>query len=133
MEEEFDMVVLSVGMNPPSDAQRLARVFGIELNPQGFCQTDPVNPIKTSRPGVFISGAFQGPLDIPESVVSASGAGSQCGQLLDYRRGRLAKERVYPAGEGYLARGDRGWACSCAIADRTSAGWSMCPAWSTTR
>jgi len=97
VEEEFDMVVLSVGMNPPSDAERLSRVFGIELTAQGFCKTDPVNPIKTSRPGVFISGAFQGPIDIPESVVSASGAGSQCGQLLDYRRGKLAKERVYPA------------------------------------
>ncbi len=36
-------------------------------------------------------------MDIPESVVTASGAGSQCGELLGYRRGKLAKERVYPA------------------------------------
>jgi heterodisulfide reductase subunit A len=35
-------------------------------------------------------------MDIPESVFTASGAGSQCGQLLDYRRGKLAKERMYP-------------------------------------
>ena len=45
---------------------------------------------------MFISGAFQGPVDIPESVMSASGAGSQCGQLLSYRRGKLARERIYP-------------------------------------
>ena len=35
-------------------------------------------------------------MDIPESVVTASGAGSLCGELLDYRRGKLAKERIYP-------------------------------------
>jgi heterodisulfide reductase subunit A len=95
-EEEFDMVVLSVGLNPPADAKNLARKFGIELNPHDFCKVNPVNPMETSRPGIFISGAFQGPTDIPESVFTASGAGSQCGELLDYRRGKLAKERIYP-------------------------------------
>ena len=95
-EEEFDMVVLSVGLNPPAEVKSLADKFGIELNSHGFCKTNPVNPMETSRPGIFVSGAFQGPVDIPESVVTASGAGSQCGQLLAYRRGNLAKERIYP-------------------------------------
>jgi len=96
-EEEFDLVVLSVGLNPPADVKGLSEKFGIELDSRGFCKTNPLNPIETSRPGVFVSGAFQGPIDIPESVVSASGAGSLCGQLLSYRRGKLSKERVYPA------------------------------------
>ncbi len=95
-EEEFDMVVLSVGLAPPADYERLARIFGIELDAHRFCKTNPVNPMETSRRGIFVSGAFQGPLDIPESVVTASGAGSLCGQLLNYRRGKLARERVYP-------------------------------------
>jgi heterodisulfide reductase subunit A len=95
-EEEFDMVVLSVGLNPPADALGLANKFGIELNPHAFCKVNPVNPIETNRPGIFVSGAFQGPIDIPESVFSASGAGSQVGELLDYRRGNLSKERIYP-------------------------------------
>ncbi len=95
-EEEFDMVVLSVGLNPPADVKGLAKKFGIELNPHDFCKVNPVNPMETTRPGIFVSGAFQGPLDIPESVFTASGAGSQCGELLDYRRGKLAKERIYP-------------------------------------
>ncbi|KIX15923.1 CoB--CoM heterodisulfide reductase iron-sulfur subunit A family protein [Dethiosulfatarculus sandiegensis] len=95
-EEEFDMVVLSVGLTPPSDYQKLADIFGIDLNSHGFCRLEPFNPMQTSRPGIFISGAFQGPVDIPESVVTASGAGAQCGQLLSYRRGNLAKKRVYP-------------------------------------
>jgi heterodisulfide reductase subunit A len=95
-EEEFDMVVLSVGLNPPRDFRDLAKIFVIELNPHGFCRVDPFNPMQTSRPGVFISGAFQGPVDIPESVVTGCGAGSQTGELLDYRRGNLSKARVYP-------------------------------------
>ncbi len=95
-EEEFDMVVLSVGLNPPADVRDLAGKFGIELNPHGFCKVNPVNPMETTRPGVFVSGAFQSPMDIPESVFTASGAGSRVGQLLDYRRGKLAKEKIYP-------------------------------------
>ncbi|MEW6425824.1 MAG: CoB--CoM heterodisulfide reductase iron-sulfur subunit A family protein [Bacillota bacterium] len=95
-EEEFEMVVLSVGLNPPADFQSLADKFGIELDAHGFCKTNPVNPMETSRPGIFVSGAFQGPMDIPESVVTASGAGSQCGELLAYRRGKLARKRIYP-------------------------------------
>ena len=95
-EEEFDLVVLSIGLNPPDESQKLADMYGIELNSHGFCKTNPVNPIETSRPGIFVSGAFQGPMDIPESVFSASGAGSQCGEFLDYRRGKLSQERIYP-------------------------------------
>jgi heterodisulfide reductase subunit A len=95
-EEEFDLVVLSVGLNPPADHDRLADIYGIELNSHGFCKTNPLNPIETSRPGIFVSGAFQGPMDIPESVISASAAEALCGEILDYRRGELAQKRVYP-------------------------------------
>jgi len=95
-EEEFDMVVLSVGLNPPADNEDLADKFGIELNSHGFCQAMPSNPMETTRPGIFVSGAFQSPMDIPESVFSASGAGAQCGEFLDHRRGKLSKERIYP-------------------------------------
>ena len=95
-EEEFDMVVLSIGLNPPLDGKDLAEKFGIELNRHGFASGSPFNPIETNRPGIFVSGAFQGPIDIPESVFTASGAGSRCGELLSYRRGKLTVERVYP-------------------------------------
>ncbi|MGD9347618.1 MAG: FAD-dependent oxidoreductase [Candidatus Aminicenantes bacterium] len=95
-EEEFDLVVLGVGLNPPEDVTHLVDTFDIQLNAHGFCKLNPFNPMETTRPGIFVSGAFQGPMDIPESVVSASGAGALCGHLLDYRRGKLARERVYP-------------------------------------
>jgi heterodisulfide reductase subunit A len=96
VEEFFELVVLSVGLAPPKDAQRFSKVFGIELNHHGFCKVDPFNPLQTSRPGIFTSGAFQGPMDIPESVMGASGASAQVSYLLKSRRGQLSEERVYP-------------------------------------
>ncbi len=37
-EEEFDLVVLSVGLNPPDDVEELADKFGIELNAHQILQ-----------------------------------------------------------------------------------------------
>jgi heterodisulfide reductase subunit A len=95
-EEAFDMVVLSVGLNPSEDNRRLMDTFGIELNAHGFSKTRRENPMETTVPGIFVSGGLQGPIDIPESVFSASGASAQCGEYLDRRRDKLAKDRVYP-------------------------------------
>ncbi len=95
-EEEFDLVVLGIGLEPPADAERLSKLFGIELDAHGFCKTDETQPLRTTRPGVFVSGAFQGPMDIPEAVMTASGAGALVGEALAHRRGKLATERVYP-------------------------------------
>jgi heterodisulfide reductase subunit A2 len=95
-EQEFDLVVLGVGLGPPEGVEALAEQFGIELDEHGFCQTNPESPIETTRPGVFVSGAFNGPIDIPESVVAASGASALAGALLKARRGKLDVERVYP-------------------------------------
>lgn len=106
-EEEFDLVVLSVGLNPPAEARDLAEKFGIELDSHGFCKTNPGSPLETTKRGIFVSGGFQGPMDIPESVFTASGAGSRCGELLDYRRGRLSQERTYPLERDVSKEGPR--------------------------
>jgi len=96
-EEEFDMVVLSVGLEPPVDVKAISNTFDIGLESHNFCKIGTFNPMLTTRPGIFVSGGLQGPLDIPESVFSASGAGSQIGEMLNYRRGNLSKERIYPS------------------------------------
>ncbi len=95
-EEEFDLVVLGVGLNPPANVDGIAKQFGVELNDHGFCKTSQESPIETTRPGVYTSGAFSGPIDIPESVITASGANALTGELLEARKGRLARDRVYP-------------------------------------
>jgi heterodisulfide reductase subunit A2 len=80
--EEFDMVVLSVGFEPPVDAKSIADRVGVKLNPYGFCQTTVYNPLETSKKGVFVSGGFTAPKDIPTTVAEASGAASKAGALV---------------------------------------------------
>ena len=78
VEEEFDMVVLSVGMEPAKGAQDLARALDVKLNEDGFCQTSKFAPLDTTRPGIFACGPFVEPCDIPDSVTQASGAAARC-------------------------------------------------------
>ncbi|MDO8671995.1 MAG: FAD-dependent oxidoreductase, partial [Dehalococcoidia bacterium] len=94
--ETFDLVVLSVGMEPPKGAAELAAITGIELNEHGFCRTNPLNPIETSKPGVFVCGTFAEPKDISESVTQASGAAGAALQTIGTARGTLVEEKVYP-------------------------------------
>ena len=72
--EDFDMAVLSVGLEPPKEAKELAGTFGIELDPWRFARTSPFDPVTTSRKGIYVCGAFQEPKDIPRSVTEASAA-----------------------------------------------------------
>ncbi|MFC2012603.1 hydrogenase iron-sulfur subunit, partial [Chloroflexota bacterium] len=96
-EEEFDMAVLSVGMSPSKDSRALSGIIGLELNEHGFCQTDYFSPSETdNRPGIFPAASFTGPMDIPDSISSASGAGAMAAQLLSSQRGTLAKIKKYP-------------------------------------
>lgn len=96
VQEEFDLVVLSVGLSPSKDIQQLGRRLGLELNKYGFCQTDVFSPVKTSRAGVYVCGAFQGPKDIPETVIQASGAASFAQGDLASVRGSLVSKKEYP-------------------------------------
>jgi len=93
---EFDLVVLSVGLQPSSAAVKLAKRLGIQLNKYGFCHTNTFSPVETSRPGIFACGAFQGPKDIPETVVQASGAAGSASTLLAPARNTLTKKKEYP-------------------------------------
>ncbi|MGB5911179.1 MAG: CoB--CoM heterodisulfide reductase iron-sulfur subunit A family protein [Promethearchaeia archaeon] len=96
MEEDFHMVVLSVGLNPPDDAKYLAEKFGVELNEFGFAKTDKFNPVQTSRPGIYACGAFSSPKDIPDTVTQASAAAGCVNQLLYEKRSTLITEKTLP-------------------------------------
>ncbi len=93
---DFDLVVLSVGMEPPDSLARSAARLEIKLNDYGFCQTDRLAPLVTSRPGVFVGGAFQEPKDIPETVTQASAAASMAMELLASARNTLVTKKSYP-------------------------------------
>src|SRR5208283_3014765 len=96
LEEEFDLVVLSVGMVPSSSARGLAKRLGIDLSADGFAKTDTFSPLATSRPGIFTCGVFQGPKDIPETVAQASGAAAAASEGLSAARGSLVGGKEYP-------------------------------------
>jgi heterodisulfide reductase subunit A len=93
--EEFDLVVLSVGLEPSRTSKQLAETLGIKLNREGFCSTAEFSPTCTSREGIFVAGAFQSPKDIPESVTQASGSVALASGLLSDSRGTLVAKREY--------------------------------------
>jgi len=95
-EEEFDLVVLSLGISPSESAQSLAQTLGVDLNPYGFCETDPLNPMQTTRRGVYVCGAFQSPKDIPETVSQASGAAALASEIVSQARGSLVSQKALP-------------------------------------
>ena len=95
-EEEFELVVLSVGLTSSPGIRELADKLSVELNPYGFCNRYSLSPIETSRAGIYVSGVFHAPMDIPDSVTMASGAASLSAQLLSERRGTLVTEKEYP-------------------------------------
>ena len=96
-EAEYDLVVLSVGMEISQSVKDLGQRLGIELDDYGFCHTDFFNPVETSRPGIYAAGPFREPKDIPESVVDASGAAGQAAMLLTSARGQLTRQASYPS------------------------------------
>jgi heterodisulfide reductase subunit A len=81
-QERFDLLVLAVGIRPPAKAVEIASTLGIELNEYGFCETDKFSPLATTRPGVFVCGAFASPKEIAETIVDASGAAAEVMRLL---------------------------------------------------
>ncbi len=96
VEEEFDLVVLAVGLDPKDSVTESISKLGIEMNAYGFCLTDRMNPLATSKPGVFVGGAFQEPKDIPETVMQASAAASMAMELLAPAKNTMIKTREYP-------------------------------------
>jgi len=104
--EIFDMVVLSVGIQVPQASRQLAERIGIATDKYGFAVTDTFSPLATSRPGIFVSGAFNGPKDIPETVSEASGAAQVASAAIATARGSLidreqlvAEKKVQPEEE----------------------------------
>jgi len=94
--EVFDQVILSVGMEISPEIVDFAKRIGIELTEGNFCKTDAINPIATQREGIYVCGAFQGPKDIPESVMEASAAACSAGIKLATARGTLVKKKEFP-------------------------------------
>ncbi len=95
-EDIFNLVVLSVGMEPTPDFEEISKKFGIELNEYGFCKTDYFSPLNTSREGIFVGGSFSSPKDIPDAVAQASGVASKAAGPISSERDSLVTMKEYP-------------------------------------
>jgi len=93
---EYDMVVLSVGAQPPKEAEKISTALGIDLNQFHFCETSTFRPVETNRQGIFVAGPFTEPKDIPETVMQASGAAARVMSLLRDEKGSLIALKEFP-------------------------------------
>ena len=115
--ENFDMVVLSIGLESRKDIRQLAEKLDIKLNEYGFCRTEPFIPLQTTREGIFVCGGMNGPKDIPESVVAASGAVANAIKYLKVERQEAVSKKQLPSETNVV--GDRprigAFICNCGI------------------
>jgi heterodisulfide reductase subunit A-like polyferredoxin len=95
--EEFDLVVLSVGMEVAPEVKRLAEGMDVGLTKHDYAETHPFAPVATSKEGVYVCGAMQSPKDIPESVMQASAAAAACSAALGQARWTETRTREWPA------------------------------------
>jgi hypothetical protein len=77
-----DLVILSTACEPGPATKQLSELFGVEINAFGFFKTSSAQPLDTTRPGVFVCGCAQAPMDIPESVAQSSSAAARAAQVL---------------------------------------------------
>jgi len=96
IEEEFDLVVLSVGMEVAPDVRELANNLGVRIDQHGFCKTEQYNPLQTSRAGIYAIGPFREPMDITDSIIEASGAAAVVGSFLAKSRDTQTRQEVFP-------------------------------------
>ncbi|KMY69252.1 heterodisulfide reductase [Desulfocarbo indianensis] len=94
---EYDLVVLSVGLETPPSAAELAGRCKVGLNQNLFAERGGFQPVQAKgRPGMFVSGAFAGPHDIPQSVTEASAAAAAASLPLARVRHSLTREKRFP-------------------------------------
>jgi len=92
VDEEFDIVVLSIGLDVSRETVALAEKLGVELDPNHFANATSFAPVETSKPGIFACGAFQGPKDIPQSVIESSACAAVVESTLAEARGSMTRE-----------------------------------------
>ncbi len=82
--EEFDLVVLSVGLGPSAEAEALGGLFGAARTADGFLGLED-QAVAAGAPGVFLAGAARGPMSISEAIahaaLAAAGAAAWAGEV----------------------------------------------------
>jgi len=116
-EEEFDLVVLSVGLESSPEVRELAGKLGVELDHYHFAKTSSFAPVATSRPGIYACGVLQGPKDIPVSVMEASAAAGAAASNLAAARHTLVQKKTFPEERDVRSEAPRigVFVCNCGV------------------
>ena len=80
--EKFDFVILATSLVPKKGTNKLVNSLGLTQDQYNFIETLPNVPIKTTKEGVFSCGCCHEPMDIPNSVVEASGAAALAVEII---------------------------------------------------
>ncbi len=92
---KVDLVVLSVGLRPPSSNPALSEILGVPLDDTGFFKPESIlNPIETGVNGIFVCGCATGAKDIPDSVSQSLGAATRAILPLIQSRGKEIPRRA---------------------------------------
>jgi heterodisulfide reductase subunit A len=85
VENQHDLVVLSVGMLPGDDPRT---VYNVSVGEDGFVLAPSTNisPALTEQPGIFATGAAMGPMDIVDSIMLAGSAASEASAYLQAQK-----------------------------------------------
>ncbi len=92
LEDEVDLVVLAVGLEPRKDAREIIDLLRLsQSSDKFFMEAHPkLRPVDTASDGVFLAGCCQGPKDIPDTVAQAKGAASSA--LIPLSSGKVKVE-----------------------------------------
>jgi len=115
--ENFDMVVLSTGLEVDPAVIDLSATLGIDLDHYHFTRSDGFDSVATSVPGIYACGAFTGPKDIPSSVMEASAAASAASEKLAPARGSCTRVADRPPEQDVARKAPRigVFVCNCGI------------------
>jgi len=91
---ELEMLVLSIGVIPRPETEKIQKLFSLSKSPDGFLMEShyQLNPIDSPTQGVFLAGCCESPKDIKASVIQASGAAARAGRLLS--KGKVKIEAI---------------------------------------
>ncbi len=111
------MVVLAVGIKPSDATVNAARIINVALDENRFCETGTFEPVVTSKPGIYVAGAFQAPKDIPQTVMEASAAAGAAISLLSVERNTLTRKKELPPEKDFTGQDPRigVFVCKCGI------------------
>ena len=95
VEQQHDLVVLSVGLMPGYNPQD---VYGVGISADGFVEQPSINlsPTMTDQEGIFVAGTASGPMDIVDSIMTAGAAAAEASAYLQAQRNGRGGE--VPAG-----------------------------------